>query len=87
MEIGVPFAFATGYGEQLAFPDAFAAIPKLRKPYTSDILRTTLQNAKPAPIVLLPEQSELRRVARRLGQPEVAERVARSAAARAACAA
>jgi light-regulated signal transduction histidine kinase (bacteriophytochrome) len=47
MEIGVPFAFATGYGEQLAFPDAFAAIPKLRKPYTSDILKKLILKQAP----------------------------------------
>jgi light-regulated signal transduction histidine kinase (bacteriophytochrome)/CheY-like chemotaxis protein len=47
MHMGVPFAFATGYGDQLAFPDAFAAIPKLRKPYTSDILKKLLLTQVP----------------------------------------
>ena len=48
MALKVPFAFATGYGEQIAFPTEFAAVPKIRKPYSTDTLRTTLQNAKPA---------------------------------------
>lgn len=47
IDMGVPFAFATGYGDQLAFPDAFAAIPKLRKPYTSDTLKKVLMNQAP----------------------------------------
>jgi hypothetical protein len=29
-EIGVPFVFATGYGEQVAFPPEFSDVPKLR---------------------------------------------------------
>ena len=49
MEIGVPFAFTTGYGEQIAFPAAFcAAVPKIRKPYSTDTLRKTLQSAERA---------------------------------------
>lgn len=39
----VPFAFATGYGEQIAFPAEFAHVPKIRKPYSTDMLRATLQ--------------------------------------------
>jgi light-regulated signal transduction histidine kinase (bacteriophytochrome) len=34
MARGVPFAFATGYGDQAALPPAFAAVPVLQKPYT-----------------------------------------------------
>jgi light-regulated signal transduction histidine kinase (bacteriophytochrome)/CheY-like chemotaxis protein len=41
----VRFAFATGYGEQAAFPDEFAATPKYRKPYTVDVLRAALTGA------------------------------------------
>jgi two-component sensor histidine kinase len=32
-ELGVRFAFATGYGNEVGFPAAFASAPKLRKPY------------------------------------------------------
>ena len=48
MALKVPFAFATGYGEQIAFPPEFAAVPKIRKPYSTETLRTTLQDAKPS---------------------------------------
>jgi light-regulated signal transduction histidine kinase (bacteriophytochrome)/CheY-like chemotaxis protein len=44
-ELQVPFAFATGYGEQAAFPDAFAAERKLRKPYTIEVLRDAILGA------------------------------------------
>jgi hypothetical protein len=30
---GIRFAFATGYGEQVAFPAPFDDVPRLRKPY------------------------------------------------------
>ena len=33
-ELGVPFLFATGYGEQAQLPDAHADRPVLQKPYT-----------------------------------------------------
>lgn len=32
---GVPFVFATGYGEQLALPEEHAGTPVLQKPYTA----------------------------------------------------
>jgi light-regulated signal transduction histidine kinase (bacteriophytochrome)/CheY-like chemotaxis protein len=48
VEIGVPFAFATGYGEQIAFPAAFSQAPKIRKPYSTDTLRDVLGQAKRA---------------------------------------
>ncbi|MDR3465192.1 MAG: HWE histidine kinase domain-containing protein [Xanthobacteraceae bacterium] len=41
----VPFAFASGYGEQEAFPDAVAAVPRLRKPYAAEALRAALAAA------------------------------------------
>ena len=41
-EIGVPFVFATGYGEQVAFPPEFSDVPKLRKPYSIDALREAI---------------------------------------------
>ena len=33
-ELGVPFMFATGYGEQGQLPDALKSRPVLQKPYT-----------------------------------------------------
>jgi light-regulated signal transduction histidine kinase (bacteriophytochrome) len=42
LERGVPFAFATGYGEQIAFPESFAGTPRIRKPYTADTLAAML---------------------------------------------
>jgi len=41
-ELGVPFVFATGYGEQVAFPPEFSDAPKLRKPYSIDSLRAAV---------------------------------------------
>ena len=32
----IPFAFATGYGDQIDFGDQFAAVPVLQKPYRRD---------------------------------------------------
>jgi light-regulated signal transduction histidine kinase (bacteriophytochrome)/ActR/RegA family two-component response regulator len=46
--LGVPFAFASGYGEQEAFPDAVAAIPRLRKPYAAEALRAALAAGRAA---------------------------------------
>ncbi|WP_404334647.1 HWE histidine kinase domain-containing protein [Sphingomonas sp. MMS12-HWE2-04] len=33
-KLGVPFLFATGYGEQLRLPEDHAAVPVIQKPYT-----------------------------------------------------
>jgi light-regulated signal transduction histidine kinase (bacteriophytochrome) len=41
-ELNIPYAFATGYGEDIAFPPPFAEAPKLRKPYAMDMLRAVL---------------------------------------------
>ena len=35
-ELGIPFVFATGYGEAAAVPERFADVPVLKKPYGSD---------------------------------------------------
>lgn len=40
---GVPFALATGYGEQIAFAETFGDVPKIRKPYTADSLRGVMR--------------------------------------------
>jgi CheY-like chemotaxis protein len=42
-ELQIPFAFATGYGEELAFPATFASVPKIGKPYSVDTLRAMLE--------------------------------------------
>jgi hypothetical protein len=41
-EQNIRFAFATGYGEQVVFPAAFADAPRLRKPYAPETLRAVL---------------------------------------------
>ncbi|WP_411194482.1 HWE histidine kinase domain-containing protein [Rhodopseudomonas sp. BAL398] len=46
-KIGVPVVFATGYGEQIAFPTEFVDVPRLRKPYSSDDLRKALVRNAP----------------------------------------
>lgn len=40
-ELGVPFAFATGYGETLALPSELGAVPIVEKPFSLDVLRRT----------------------------------------------
>lgn len=46
-EEGIRVAFATGYGEQIAFPVRFADAPKIRKPYTPETLTTILCRERP----------------------------------------
>jgi len=48
-ELGVPFVFATGYGEQIAFPPEFSDVPKLRKPYSIEALREAVERWTGAP--------------------------------------
>jgi light-regulated signal transduction histidine kinase (bacteriophytochrome)/CheY-like chemotaxis protein len=38
----IPFAFATGYGEDTPFTTGFSGVPVLKKPYTADQLRQAL---------------------------------------------
>jgi CheY-like chemotaxis protein len=40
----IPFAFVTGYGADTRLPAAFAAKPRLPKPYSTDALRALLKN-------------------------------------------
>ncbi len=40
----IPFAFVTGYGADARLPAAFAAKPRLPKPYSTDALRALLMN-------------------------------------------
>jgi DNA-binding NtrC family response regulator len=43
---GLPFVFATGYGER-GVPEAFRAYPTLQKPFQSEALLDALQTAAP----------------------------------------
>jgi CheY-like chemotaxis protein len=40
----IPFAFVTGYGADAGLPVAFAAKPKLPKPYSTDALQALLKD-------------------------------------------
>ncbi len=42
MASGVPFVFASGYGDSFRIPPELGAIPMVKKPYTADILRQAL---------------------------------------------
>lgn len=42
-ERGIPFAFVTGYGDNLAVPPAFVGTPRLLKPHSEESLREILQ--------------------------------------------
>lgn len=41
--MGVPFAFTTGYGEDIAFPPKLLGVPRVRKPYSRDTLMAVLR--------------------------------------------
>jgi light-regulated signal transduction histidine kinase (bacteriophytochrome) len=43
--LGVPFIFATGYGESFRIPPELGAVTTVKKPYTADILRRALAGA------------------------------------------
>ena len=42
VERGLPFVFATGYGESVILPDRFRAVPVVSKPYDNAALRMAL---------------------------------------------
>lgn len=42
-EMGVAFAFTTGYGEDIAFPPKLLGVARVRKPYTGDTLAAVLR--------------------------------------------
>lgn len=42
LALGIPFAFATGYGDRYTFPEHFAATPLVVKPYSPGRLRAVL---------------------------------------------
>jgi light-regulated signal transduction histidine kinase (bacteriophytochrome)/CheY-like chemotaxis protein len=41
-EIGVPFIFATGYGERAPIPEELAVAPVIQKPYTLEVVEAAL---------------------------------------------
>lgn len=41
----IPYAFVTGYGADTSLPPAFAAKPRLPKPYSTDALRALIESA------------------------------------------
>jgi CheY-like chemotaxis protein len=43
-EIGIPFAFITGYGDNHPIPTEFANVPRVLKPHTTDALLKALQD-------------------------------------------
>lgn len=45
-ELGIPFAFATGYEDQRSFPDAFADTPVITKPYDHHRLAAGISGAR-----------------------------------------
>jgi CheY-like chemotaxis protein len=42
---GIPFVFASGYGDNLPLRDGLAEVPKLQKPYSADGLRSAFAAA------------------------------------------
>lgn len=41
-QLGIPFAFGTGYGDQRAFPDGYTDTPVVSKPYRPETLASAL---------------------------------------------
>jgi light-regulated signal transduction histidine kinase (bacteriophytochrome) len=46
-ELGVPFMFATGYGERAPIPQELGAAPVIQKPYTRDLVEKALAKLMP----------------------------------------
>ena len=42
--LGVPFVFATGYGDDLGIPDDYAGTPIVKKPYTADAIARAVRS-------------------------------------------
>lgn len=47
-EIGVPFNFATGYGERAPLPEQLASAPVVQKPYTLEVVEHALDKLQKA---------------------------------------
>ncbi|WP_424631328.1 HWE histidine kinase domain-containing protein [Bradyrhizobium sp. SYSU BS000235] len=41
-ELGVPFIFATGYGERAPIPEELGSVPVIQKPYTREVVENAL---------------------------------------------
>ena len=48
IDMGMPFVFATGYGETIALPERFRAVPVVSKPYDGAALRMALGGVQAA---------------------------------------
>lgn len=46
--LGVPFIFATGYGERAPIPETLAEVPVIQKPYTLEVVENAIKTMKPA---------------------------------------
>ena len=46
--LGMPFVFATGYGESIVMPERFRAVPVVSKPYDGAALRMALGGVQAA---------------------------------------
>ncbi|MFE1597750.1 HWE histidine kinase domain-containing protein [Methylobacterium sp. ID0610] len=49
-ELGIPYLFATGYGESFRLPADLGAVPVIKKPYTEETLRRALAAAEPGAV-------------------------------------
>jgi light-regulated signal transduction histidine kinase (bacteriophytochrome)/CheY-like chemotaxis protein len=58
MKRGVPFIFATGYGDSAHIPRSLAKVPVLRKPYDADTLIVALAAIAPPPAAHCPEEPQ-----------------------------
>ena len=43
---GLPFIFATGYGERAPIPDELASAPVIQKPYTREVVESAIAKLK-----------------------------------------
>jgi light-regulated signal transduction histidine kinase (bacteriophytochrome)/CheY-like chemotaxis protein len=48
MEMGVPYAFATGYGESFRIPAELGPITVIKKPYAADVLARVIAQVSPS---------------------------------------
>jgi hypothetical protein len=42
VELGIPFIFATGYGERAPIPSGLDKVPVIQKPYTRDTIELAM---------------------------------------------
>jgi CheY-like chemotaxis protein len=63
-ERGSPFAFTSGYGEPVAFPEKFSHVQRLRKPYS--LIRCARCSPRPASAALETKEAPHGRLHRRI---------------------